>query len=68
MVPVLFDRSFSGFGQLSGAGPESQHLVGRAAGWKGLLRHDNAIGAGSIPEVTVLTVAIRRSVEPAFEL
>jgi hypothetical protein len=53
MMPVLFDR-FLGFRQLSGAGPESQHLVGHGAGWKGAVRHDNAIGAGSIPKMAVL--------------
>jgi len=32
-VPVLFGRSILGSRQLSGARPESQHVVGRAAGW-----------------------------------
>jgi len=43
-----------GFRQLSGAGPESQHLVGLAAGWA--VRDDNAIGAGSIPKMAVLAL------------
>ena len=45
---------FLGFRQLSGAGPESQHLVGRAAGWNGAVRDDNAIGTGSIPKMAGL--------------
>ncbi|MCA6118432.1 hypothetical protein J6524_26670 [Bradyrhizobium sp. WSM 1738] len=49
-MPILFARSFLGFRQLSGAGPESQYLVGRAAGWNGAVRDDNTIGAGSIPK------------------
>jgi hypothetical protein len=53
MVPVLFGRFF-GFPALSGAGPESQHLVGFAAGWNGAVRDDNAIGSGSIPKMTGL--------------
>ena len=58
---------FSGFRQLSGAGPESQHLVGRAAGWNGAVRDDNAIGTGSIPKMAGLAgLDIAGSVEPAF--
>jgi hypothetical protein len=41
---------FLGFRQLSGAGPESQYLVGRAAGWNTAERDDNAIRARSIPK------------------
>jgi hypothetical protein len=40
--------------QLSGAGPESQHLVGCAAAWNGAVRNHNAIGFGSIPEMAGL--------------
>jgi hypothetical protein len=68
MVPVLFGRFF-GFPALSGAGPESQHLVGCAAGWSGAVRDDNAIGAGSIPKMAGLAGPdIRRPVEPAFAM
>jgi hypothetical protein len=57
-----------GFRQLSGAGPESQHLVGCAAGWNGAVRDDNAIGSGSIPKMAGLaSLDITGSVEPAFE-
>jgi hypothetical protein len=45
---------FLGFRQLSGAGPESQHLVGCAAAWNRAVRDDNAIGAGSIPKMAGL--------------
>jgi hypothetical protein len=39
-----------------------------AAGWNGLLRDDNAIGAGSIPKMTILAVRDPGgSVEPAFK-
>jgi len=66
MVPVLFGRFF-GFPALSGAGPESQHLVGCAAGWNGAARDDNAHGAGSIPKMAGLAGPdIRFPVEPAF--
>jgi hypothetical protein len=66
MVPVLFGRFF-GFPALSGAGPESQHLVGCAAGWIGAVRDDNAIGSGSIPKMAGLAGPdITGSVEPAF--
>jgi hypothetical protein len=58
-----------GFRQLSGAGPESQHLVGFAAGWNGAVRDDNAITAGSIPKMTGLAgLDIGRPVEPAFAM
>src|SRR5215216_5516906 len=53
MGPVLFGRFF-GFPALSGAGPESQHLVGLTAGWNRAVRHHNAIGAGSIPKMAGL--------------
>jgi hypothetical protein len=54
-----------GFRQLSGAGPESQHLVGHAAGWNGAVRDDNAIGTGSIPKMAVLAfLDLGGSVEP----
>jgi len=66
MGPVLF-VGFLGFRQLSGAGPESQHLVGLAAGWNGAVRHDNAIGTGSIPKMAGLAgFDTTGSVEPAF--
>jgi hypothetical protein len=55
------------FGQLSGAGPESQYLVGLAAGWNGAVRDDNAIATGSIPKMADLAgLDISRPVEPAF--
>jgi hypothetical protein len=50
MMPVLFAVAFLSFPQLSGAGPESQYLVGHAAGWNGAMRYDNAFAPGSIPE------------------
>jgi hypothetical protein len=68
MVPVLFGR-FLGFRQLSGAGPESQHLVGHATGWKGAVRDDNAISTGSIPKMAGLAgFDTTGSVEPAFAM
>jgi hypothetical protein len=68
MVPVLFGRFF-GFPALSGAGPESQHLVGLAAGWNRAVRHDNAIGSGSIPKMAGLAgLDTTGPVEPAFAM
>jgi hypothetical protein len=62
MGPVLFGRfcsvGFLGSRQLSGAGPESQHLVGCAAGWNGAVRDDNAIGTGSIPKMAGLVAGL----------
>jgi hypothetical protein len=70
MGPVLFGRflgRFLGFPALSGAGPESQHLVGRAAGWNGAVRDDNANGTGSIPKMAGLAgLDTTASVEPAL--
>jgi len=69
MVPVLFGRSILGSRQLSGTGPESQHLVGLAAGWNGAVRDDNAIGTGSIPKMTGLAgLDVAGSFEPDFEM
>jgi hypothetical protein len=66
MVPVLFSRFF-GLPALSGAGPESQHLVGLAAGWT--VRDDNAIGTGSIPKMAGLAgFDTTGSVGPAFAM
>jgi hypothetical protein len=51
-----------GFRQLSGAGPESQHLVGLAAGRGGAVRDDNAIGTGSIPKMAGLAFSRSRRI------
>src|SRR5881394_2095859 len=59
MVPVLLGR-FLGSRQLSGAGPESQHLVGCAAGWNGAVRDDNAIGTGSIQKMAGLVGLVQQ--------
>jgi hypothetical protein len=66
-VPVLFGR-FLGFRQLSGAGLESQHLVGYATEWKGTVRHDNAIGTGSIPKMAACRPRYAGPVGPAFRM
>lgn len=48
MGPVLFGRFWS-FGQLSGAGRESQYFVKPAIKWNWSVYHDNATMGGSIP-------------------
>jgi hypothetical protein len=68
MVPVLFARSVLGFRQLSGAGPESQYLVGRAAGWNTTEQDDNAIRARSIPKIGLAGLDAVGRLEPAFRI
>jgi hypothetical protein len=62
MVPYLVCAVC--FRQLSGAGPESQYLVGQVAGRNAAMREDNAIRAGSILKITRLLGA--GPVEPAI--
>src|SRR3954453_6300616 len=59
-------RSVFGFPALSGAGPESQHLVGLTAGWNRAVRDDNAIGRRFDPENGLAGLDTLGLVEPAF--